>query len=110
MQIKDLNNKYFKIITSNHHLNKPIKDFYCCDLLSFVLGRVREANTVLLTIINSINVVAVASLLEMSAVIFCDGVIPNREIIDKAEEENIILLYTELSSAQALKVIYESFL
>ena len=91
-------------------IERDVNDIYCCDLLSFVLGHVKEKNTMLITIINSMNVIAVASLLEMSAVVFCEGVTPSEKIIEKAIEEKILLFKTDLSSAKLLKVIYESIL
>lgn len=87
---------------------KEIGNLYSCDLLSWVLGHVHESNTVLLTVLNSMNAVAVASLLDMSAIVFCDGVVPTQDIIDKANEENITLFTSSQSTfdtAYAIKKI-----
>lgn len=97
-------------LLTNIDLNIEIVDIYAGDLLSFVMGKVKEENVLFLTIINSMNVIAVASLLNMSAVIFCDGVTPSKEVIEKALEENVILFKTKLSSIKIAKVIYESLL
>ena len=101
-----------RCVTPEVSLDKPIVNLYSSDLLSWVMGHVREENTVLLTVLNSVNVIAVAVLLDLSAVIFCDGVMPSEDVIAKAKEENIPLFTTDISSAQAVKVIvrYESLL
>lgn len=113
MEVKDLL-KIAKIrcITPEIPLGKPIANLYASDLLSWVMGHVREENTVLLTILNSVNIIAVAVLLDLAAVIFCDGVEPSEDVIAKAKMEKIPLFATENSSAQTVKVIdrYESLL
>ncbi|HKM29280.1 MAG TPA: AraC family transcriptional regulator [Bacilli bacterium] len=113
MEVRDLlkiNN--ITCITSGIDLTKPISSLYASDLLSWVMGHVREENTVLLTVLNSINIIAVAVLLDLSAVIFCDGVEPSKDIVAKAIAEKIPLFITDFSSAQSIKAIdrYESLL
>ncbi len=101
-----------RCVTPEVPLDKPIISLYSSDLLSWVMGHVREENIALLTVLNSINIIAVAVLLDLSAVIFCDGVIPSEDVIAKAKAEKIPLFTTDISSAQAIKVIdrYESLL
>ncbi|MDD3170784.1 MAG: AraC family transcriptional regulator [Bacilli bacterium] len=108
MIVKDLVKiEEIECITPNVDLTKPIKGMYVSDLLSWVMGHAKEENTVLLTVLNSLNVVAVAVLLDFSAVIFCEDVTPNEEIVVKANSENIPLFKTSLSSADTLKLIWE---
>lgn len=82
-----------------------INDLYTSDLLSWVMGHVHEEKMCLLTVLNTINAVAVATLLDMSAIIFCDGVIPTDDIIAKANEEGIAILTSKLSSMATAKEI-----
>lgn len=86
-------------------IEKDICELYTCDLLSWVLGHVHESNTVLLTVLNSLNAVAVASLLDMSAIVFCEGVMPTQDIIEKANEENIVLFSSSKSSFETAYLI-----
>lgn len=113
MQVKDLLKiSCLHLQTENVGFEKEINNLYTCDLLSWVMGHVHEDGVVLLTVLNSMNAVAVATLLEMSAVIFCDSVVPTDDIVLKASEENIPLFSSSLSSFETAKEIlkYESLL
>ncbi len=85
--------------------NKSINDFYSCDLMSFVLGHDIADDSCLITIINSMNVIAVCSLLNYSAIIFPEGVYPKEDVINKADQENIALFTSNLSSLKIYKEI-----
>lgn len=113
MKVKNLYNiTCLTPLNENVSLEKDIKELYSGDLFSWVMGHVKEENTLLLTILSSMNAVAVATLLDMSAIIFCDGVIPDNEIIKKATEENIPLFSSNLSTIKTALEIkqYESSL
>ena len=73
---------------------REIAGGFCGDLLSWVMGRAEE-NQVWFTVMANINVVAVATLADFAAVVFCHGVRPADEIIQKATEEGIPLFVTE---------------
>ena len=83
---------------------RQISGAYIGDLLSWVMGRAGK-DSVWLTIMSNVNVLAVASLADVSAVIFTEGVIPDDEIIITAKEIEINLISTELSSYSASKVL-----
>lgn len=51
---------------------RKIQYGYCGDLLSWVMGRAKSGNA-WITIMNNINVVAVASLADVTCVIFAEG-------------------------------------
>jgi predicted transcriptional regulator len=53
------------------------------------------------------NVVAVAALLELSAVIITEGAMPKQAVIDKANEEDIILLSTERPTFHVVGKLWE---
>jgi len=77
---------------------KEITDIYTSDLLSWVMGHVKNQGTILLTVLNSINLIAVSTLLDLSAIIFSEGVTPTEDIINKAKEEGINLFKTKDTS------------
>lgn len=84
---------------------KEVKGGYISDLLSDVMGHAREGE-LWLTIQTHPNVVAVAMLLNLAAVLFTAGQIPEEMTVEKAEEEGIILLTTPLSTYEAAGRLY----
>ena len=64
---------------------------YAGDLLSWVMGRAEEGN-VWVTIMTNINVIAVASLAGVSAVIVAENAEIEGGIVEKAKEQGINLL------------------
>ena len=73
---------------------------YIGDLLSWVMGRA-DADNVWITIMSNVNVIAVATLSDVSCVLLAEGVVPQDELIRLAEEKGINLLSTD-------KPIYEA--
>jgi len=74
-------------------LNRSITGGYAADLLSCVMAKAQAGN-VWVTLQAHPNVVAVASLLGLSAVIVSEGVKPDLETVDRAQENNVVLLGT----------------
>ncbi len=69
---------------------------YAGDLLSRAMSHV-EAGNLWLTIMNNMNVIAVASLSEASAVILAEGVTLMPDAAAAAAEQNICVLSSDLS-------------
>ena len=67
---------------------------YASDLLSCVMAGAPK-KSLWVTLQAHGNIIAVASLLELSAVIITEGAQPDQATIDKANEEDIILLGTD---------------
>lgn len=66
---------------------------YCSDLLSCVMTGAKNAG-LWITLQAHANIVAVAALLELSAIIITEGAVPEPATIEKANQEGIILLGT----------------
>lgn len=106
MTIKDLTiHNELVLLNDNIDLSTPISNFYSCDLLSWILGNLHQDNYCLITIIDNLNVIAVAKLKKVSCIIFSCGVNPSKEVISKATDENIAIFKTSLSSFDIAKVI-----
>ena len=75
-------------------LGPEITGGYASDLLSCVMARAKAGN-VWVTLQAHPNVVAVASLLELAAVIITEGIAPDPETTLKARENAVVLLTTE---------------
>jgi hypothetical protein len=74
---------------------------YCSDLLSCVMTGAKSKG-IWITLQAHSNIVAVAALLELSAIIITEGAQPERGTIAKANEENIILLGTPLPNYEVI--------
>ncbi len=80
-------------------------DIYAGDLLSHVMGHAKE-NNMFLTIMSNMNSIAVASLLDLPVIVFAEGVMPTEEMINKADEESIVLVSTKLNVVEVIRAIY----
>jgi hypothetical protein len=76
---------------------RAIAGAYIGDLLSWVMGRARE-NNAWITIMSNVNVLAVASLADVSCIILCEGTVLDEDVLTTASEKGINVLSTELSS------------
>lgn len=68
-----------------------------CDLLSRVMAK-GEKDCIWLTVQGHPNVVAIASLLEMGAVVFTENVEPAEMTVKKAKDAGVILLKSPLDT------------
>ena len=78
-------------------INNKINNTFACDLLSHAMGFAEE-NDLLITVLNNVNVLGVASLLDFSGVVFSHNINVNDAIINKANELGIPLLKTTLTT------------
>lgn len=79
---------------------------YVGDLLSWVMGRARE-NCAWITIMSNVNIVAVASLADVSCVILSEGVSLEESVIKTATDKGVNILSTSLNSYEAAALISE---
>ena len=86
--------------------DREIESVYAGDLLSWVMGHANEGEC-LITIMSNVNVLAVASLLDLPCVILAESVQPDNEFLALAMEKNINVLKTDKSTYGACTVLYE---
>jgi hypothetical protein len=79
---------------------------YASDLLSCVVAGAQPGN-VWVTLQAHMNVVAVAALKDVSAVIITENAQPDAEVIEKANEQGVILLSTEKPSFEIAGKLWE---
>lgn len=98
MKVKELAAKLdMKILTGECGLEKEIKGFYVCDLLSWVMSHADKGDA-WVTVHTHINIVAVALLAEISCIIIPEGIAVEEGSLKKAMEEGIAILSTTMSS------------
>ena len=76
---------------------REVNGVYCGDLLSWVMGRA-ECDNAWITIMSNVNVVAVASLLDVSCVILAEGVALDEDALKSATEKQINVLVSDKST------------
>lgn len=79
---------------------------YCSDLLSDVLKNAKTGN-IWVTNQKHQNCVAVASLLELAAVVIAGGIEPDEDTLQKAASEQVPLFTTEKSAFEIVGGLYE---
>lgn len=79
---------------------------YAADLLSCVMAGAQPQN-IWVTLQAHMNVVAVAVLREVSAVIITENAKPEADVIEKADQQGIILLSTSESNYEIVGKLWE---
>ncbi len=79
---------------------KTAKGCYIGDLLSLAMSKV-QMNYVWITIQTNVNIVAVASLADAACIILADGCIPDETTVERAKEQEIVILGGEISAYEA---------
>lgn len=98
--------KHFQLISNNSGIENDVNGMFSSDLLSHVMGFASERN-ILITVLNNINVLGVASLLDLSCVIFSHNIQVNEQIITKSNELNIPLIRTKLSTSETVITLHK---
>jgi hypothetical protein len=84
---------------------RQVTGAYCSDLLSDAMANAKEGN-IWFTIQTHPNVVAVASLLNLAAVVITGGRDPDPETLARAKQEKVAVLVTKAKSFEAAGKIY----
>ncbi|MDI6860589.1 MAG: DRTGG domain-containing protein [Caldisericia bacterium] len=79
---------------------------FTCDLLSVVLAN-SPKDSIWITVQRHVNIIAVATLREISGIIISQGFEPGEDVIKKAKEEGIYLLGSNLDSFTLSGEIYK---
>jgi predicted transcriptional regulator len=94
-----------EVIAGSGNLNREISGGYASDLLSNVMSQGQIGN-IWITMHGHQNIVAVASLLGLAAVIIAGNVEADKEAITKADAEEMPLLTTTLSVFEVVGLLY----
>ena len=77
--------------------DREINGVYIGDLLSWVMSSA-ESNNAWVTIMTNINVVAVASLVDVSCIILAEGVEVDENVLNTAKQKGVNILMSEKSA------------
>lgn len=98
----------FEILAGDEALTRDITGVYCCDLLSFAMGRAPEG-CAWITVMGNMNSVAVASLADVACIVLCDGVRPDADMKKKADQQDVAVLCSRLPAFETGKMIFDMF-
>jgi predicted transcriptional regulator len=108
MKLKELIEKVGLELKSNSTaLDVEVKNAYSGDILSDVMSHAQEG-CVWITLQTHKNIVSVAALKSLAAVILIAGRKPDEDTLKKANDENIPILSTNLTAFEIVGKLYES--
>lgn len=97
----------FKILTEPRNFTEIIpRGGYASDLLSCVMAGAKP-NNLWVTLQAHLNIVAVAAMLDVAAVIITENAQPDVATINKANEQNVILLSTPKASYEICGALWD---
>ena len=97
MTAKELANKLDLEIVYDNGDDREVTSCYIGDLLSWVMGKAK-ADSVWVTIMSNVNVAAVATLTDMSMVIFAESVEPDADLQNKFTKSDSLYCKSPLSA------------
>lgn len=107
MKVKDLfEMSEFNLVTPGVEGEQEITGGYSGDLLSWVMSHAQKGN-LWITVQTHGNIIAIASLLELSCIIVPENITIEEDTIEKAMNENIPILQSNLNSFEIANLLYE---
>lgn len=88
------------------NLDSEVSGGYASDLLSDVLANSREGN-IWVTLQIHQNIVAVATMKDLAGIILVNGREPEEETVEKADEEDIVIMISELPAFELVGRLYK---
>ncbi|MFZ7112138.1 MAG: DRTGG domain-containing protein [Desulfatiglandales bacterium] len=106
MRVKDLLERIeLEVFAGETGLEREVESGYCGDLLSDVMAH-SPKGAVWFTVQSHQNIVAVALLKEMAAIILVNGRRPDEDTMAKADQEGIPVMVTSLGAYEAAGVLW----
>ncbi len=95
MKVTDLlDKKIFAVVNEGYDNDIEISKPFCCDLLSFAMGRAPKG-AAWVTVMGNVNTIAVAELADIACVILAEGAQLDEIGLSKAKENGICVLSTK---------------
>jgi serine kinase of HPr protein (carbohydrate metabolism regulator) len=95
-----------EILAQHDGLDKEITGGYASDLLSDVIAH-SKAGYLWITMQTHRNIIAVATLKDLAAVVLVNGRAPDPETLEKAREERVVLLGSRLPAFELVGKLYQ---
>ncbi len=94
----------FTLLNESSDLSQEVSGGYAGDMLSDVNANGRK-NNIWITMLTHPNAISVASLKDFAGIVITGGIQPADDFIRRADEEGIPVLFTELSSYEAVIIL-----
>lgn len=95
------------VLAGAHRVDNRVTGGYACDLLSCVMAGARAGNA-WVTLQAHLNVIAVASLLDLSCVIITEGATMDEAALSRANEKGIPVLGTRACTFDTVARLHEA--
>ena len=95
-----------EILTQHDGLDREITGGYASDLLSDVIAH-SQTGSLWITMQTHRNIIAVATLKELAAVVLVNGRTPEAETLEKAREEKVVILASPLPAFELAGRLYQ---
>lgn len=95
-----------KVAAAGGSLGREITNGYASDLLSDVIANAKEGD-VWITLQTHPNIVAVATMKNLSGIIVVNSRVPEKDTIEKAEQENIPVMVSSLPTFDLVGELHE---
>jgi len=100
MKVRDIQSAFnLELAAGGKGLDRDVTEGYCGDLLSDVIANARSGS-IWLTIQSHRNILAVAVLKDLAAIVLVNGRKPDDDTRAKADEEGMPILLSSISSYQ----------
>jgi len=106
MTVQDLIDTNIFTVLNAADTTRTISKVFCCDLLSVAMSKA-PAGACWITIMGNINTLAVASLTDSACVVLAEGTSLDDSVIEKAAQQDITLLKTDLPIFDAGLKVHE---
>ena len=100
MNVRDLIEKTGFEVINEGDLDREAVAVYCCDLLSWVMGRA-PADSAWLTVMGNMNTIAVAVLADVSVIILAEGAAIDDAAKQRAGQQGVNILRTAKPAFEA---------
>ena len=97
MNVNELKDKLGLEVVNPGDMTREINGCYCSDLLSHCMSNITYGN-LWVTVQVNVNIIAIAVLTELSAIILSQDMSIDENVLNKAKEENITVLKSPLAS------------
>ena len=92
------------LLAGEESYGREVESVYCCDLLSFVMGRA-PADSAWVTVMGNVNAMAVSMLADTACIVLAEGAALDAQAKEKADQNGIAVLGSKQPVYEAARAI-----